>query len=212
MKTATLGPEEVDTNHPFTHPDGIPTDLNTLRFMADQLYLFLENPHLYSEEPRPIILHQPRRDNWTYRMVIVEPEQILGTQELIFVGFLGQRQSNADRVLADQFDEILVSEIPDHEGLLAYSTMALISGNFSNLVVFNDPEVKVQWSRSRAHAEAVDSLAPNYYQSVRLYNGRLPKGLSDSTSMYLERIKYFDYQVEPLWHGVREFEVNGRHG
>lgn len=212
MKTVILGPAEVDLEHPFTDPNQIPTDLNTLRYMADQLCLFLEHPNLYSELPRPVTIHLPNRDSWIYRMVVVDPEQILAAGELIFVGFLGQRQKNADRALADQFDEILVREIPDHPGLLAYSTMALVSGNFSNLVVFNNPEVKVGWSRSQAHAQAVDRLAPDYYQSVRLYNGKLPKGINDSSSLYLERIKYFDYQVEPLWYAVREFESDETYG
>ncbi len=207
MKTVILGPEEVVTNHPFSHPDRIATDLNTLRYMADQLCLFLEHPHLYSKAPRPVIVHRPRPDSWVYRLVVVEPEQILEAKELIFVGFLGQRRSNANQALADQFDEILINEIPDHPGLLAYSTMALISGNFSNLVLFNDPQVKVQWSRSQAHAQAVDSLAPDYYQSVRLYNGLFPKGIAASNALQIERIKYFDYQVDPLWYGVREFEA-----
>ncbi len=208
MKTVILGPEEVNTNHPFSHPDGIATDLNTLRYMADQLCLFLEHPHLYSRESRPIIVHRPRPDSWVYRLVVVEPEQILEAKELIFVGFLGQRQKNADRALADQFDEILIDEIPDHRGLLAYSTMALISGNFSNLVIFDDPEVKVQWSRSQAHAQAAGNLAPNFYLSVRLYNGRFPQGIAASYSLQIDRIKYFDYQVDPLWYGVREFKAN----
>ena len=203
--TITLQPTDVLHNRPFTHPNHIVGDLNSLRYMVDQLCMFMEAPHLYERRSPPIVVHQPPVDQWTYRLVIVRPEELRAEQELTFVGFLGQRRDDADEELAHEFDRALVAEIPDYPGLLSYSTMALISGNYSNLVLFTNPAAKQQWSRSQAHAQAVNRLAPDYYLSVRLYNGVLPRGIHASRDLRATRVKYYDYQDDPWWHAVREF-------
>ena len=199
-----LGPAEVVGDRPFTHPDHIRTDVNTLRHMVDQLCLFLDRAKADIAD-RPILTHQPDRRNWIYRLLLARPKRLIVPGRLSFVGFLGQRLPDADTVAANEFDEILLDEIPEYPGLLSYSTMALVSGNYSNLVVFSDPDVKEQWSRSKAHAQAVRKLAPDYYSSVSLYNGVLPAGIFDSNALDLTRIKYFDYQSKPLWRAVRMF-------
>lgn len=201
----TLKPTEIVRDRPFTNPDRIDNDVNTLRFMVDQLRLFLENQHLYANLSPPIIVHRPSRNNWYYRLIIAHPEELLLPRELSFVGFLGHRREDANLELADEFDKILVNEIPDYPGLLSYSTMALLSGDFSNLVIFTDTSVKEQWSQSKAHEQAVRKLSPDFYVSIKLYNGRLPGGIADSCALQLTRIKYYDYQVNPRWHAVREF-------
>lgn len=197
---------EVAPGHSFADPGHVPTDVNNLRFMINQLCLFLERPHLYSHLPRPITVHRPTPEKWLYRLVIADPEYLIRRPSLTFVGFLGQRRSNANIALADEFDRTLVGAIPDHPGLLCYSTMGLLSGNFSNLVIFSDPEAKASWSRRNDHAKAANRLAPDYYLSIRLYNGSLSRGIADSQAMHLSRIKYFDYQSDPWWQAVREFE------
>lgn len=202
---ATLQPTDVLHNRPFTHPNHIAGDVNSLRYMIDQLCMFMEAPRLDERRSPPIVVHQPPGDQWTYRLVIVRPEELRAERALTFVGFLGQRREGADQELAHEFDRALVDEIPDYPGLLSYSTMALISGNYSNLVLFTDSAAKQQWSRSLAHAQAVDRLAPDYYLSVRLYNGVLPRGIHASRDLRLKRIKYYDYQDDPWWHAVREF-------
>jgi len=201
----TLQPSDIVHSRPFTHPSHTVGDVNSLRYMVDQLCMFMEAPHLYADSSPPIIVHQPPGDQWTYRLVIVRPEELRAERPLTFVGFLGQRREGSNKELAHEFDRTLVAEIPDYPGLLSYSTMALISGNYSNLVLFTDPAAKQQWSRSQAHAQAVNRLAPDYYLSVRLYNGVLPRGIHASRELRLKRIKYYDYQDDPWWHAVREF-------
>lgn len=205
LQAPNLGPKDRVEGHDFTNPDQIPNDVNTLRYMTDQVCVFLRNPHLYDRLARPIIIHRPDTGKWLYRMVIPNPDKLFGTNEIAFVGFLGRRREDADLALGDEFDAILIGEIPDHPGLLCYSTMGLMCGNFSNLVLFADESVKENWSRSKAHAQAVGRLAPNYYDSIRLYNGLLPRGVSDSQSLNLTKVKYFDYQAAPGWHAVRQF-------
>jgi len=201
----TLKPREFIETKPFTDPNGISNDINTIRFMVDQLCLFMKSlpPEVVSSPP--VIAHLPSREKWLYRQVIAHPESLLKPVELAFVGFMGHRQEDANLKLADEFDEILVEEIPDYPGLVSYSTMGLLSGDYSNLVVFTNPEIKKEWRKSKAHEQAVQRLAPDYYENIKLYNGRLPNGIRDSESLYLSRIKYFDYQADPRWHAVREF-------
>jgi hypothetical protein len=202
----TLKPAEVLQDRPFTNPDRIANDVNTIRFMVDQLCLFLENQNLDANLSPPILVHRPSRENWFYRLVIARPEILVQPNELAFVGFLGHRRKDANLELADEFDEILLNEIPEYPGLLSYSTMALVSGDFSNLVIFTDTSVKEQWSRSKAHEQAVRKLSPDFYVSIKLYNGKLPGGIADSRALQLTRIKYYDYQVHPRWHAVRELQ------
>lgn len=206
VQVPNLGPVDRVEGRDFTNPEQIPSDVNTLRYMTDQVCLFLSHPHLYYRLPRPIIIHRPETDKWLYRMVIPDPERLLESQEIAFVGFMGKRREDADLALGDEFDEILIGEIPEHPGLLCYSTMGLMCGNFSNLVLFADEMVKENWSRSKAHAQAVGRLAPDYYYSIRLYNGLLPRGIADSQSLNLTKVKYFDYQGKPWWHAVRQFK------
>ena len=192
--------------HPCTHPDLIFTDLNTLRFMVDQLGLLLINPLGSWQLNQPIIHHLPSSVDWLHRFVIPRSERLRRARQLTIVGFFGQRRSSVDPALAQEFDEVLVSEIPDYPDLLSYYSLALACGNFSNLVVFASSEAKNQWSRSHAHARAAEQFAPDYYLSVRLYNGRLPHGLQQSHKLQLSRVKYFDYQGDSLWSAIRNME------
>ncbi|MFZ0543991.1 MAG: hypothetical protein WAM60_01040 [Candidatus Promineifilaceae bacterium] len=205
VKVPNLAPKDRVEGRDFADPEQIPSDVNTLRYMTDQVDLFLRNPQLYEHLSRPLVVYRPDTVKWVYRMIIPEPEQLMELEEITFVGFLGQRREDADLALGNEFDEILVGEIPEHPGLLCYSTMALMCGNFCNLVLFTDETVKANWSRSKAHAQAVGRLAPEYYLSVRLYNGLLPKGVAGSQEMQMTKIKYFDYQEKPWWQAVRQF-------
>jgi hypothetical protein len=199
-----LTPNEFVEEHPCTHPGHIFSDLNTLRFMVDQLWLLLENPHRYGHLNHPVIHHLPSPADWLHRFVLPQPERLQSAGQLTIVGFFGQRRNGVDPMKAYEFDNALVSEIPDYPDLLGYYSLGLACGNFSNLVIFANPEAKELWSYGRAHAQAAEQFAPNYYLSVRLYNGWLPNGLKQSHTLQLSRIKYFDYQGYSLWWAVRD--------
>ncbi len=201
-----ISAREVVDGRPFTDPTHIMADTNILRYLIDQTCHFLEMPENYTAKARPIVAYQPNREEWVYRIVVPKPEPLLEAEQLMFVGFLGQRLEHADVAVANEFDEILVSEIPEYPGLLSYTSMALFTGNFANLVVFREEADKEQWSRSKAHAQAVRKLAPDFYKSIRLYNGLLPGGLYDSAGLRLSRIKYFDYETTPMWRAIRELD------
>jgi hypothetical protein len=128
---------------------------------------------------------------------------------LVVVGFFGQRRRQAKEgreELAHALDKALMTELPAHEDLLAYTTLALPTGNYSNLVVFAREEGIRHWGKSPTHVEAVRDLTPDYYVSVRLYNGALPFGLANADALRLTLVKYYDYQETPLWRAVRTFQ------
>lgn len=208
-RMTSLGPGDAVDGHPVADPAHIPGDVNSLRYMVDQLSMYLEKSAPDGGEPTPVTVYHPRRGRWVYRLVIGRPQQLARQAPLTFVGFLGQKRAGADTALIDTFDNTLVSEIPQHPGLLSYSSMALISGDYSNLVLFAPGEAKGRWSRSEAHDRAVSTLAPDYYRSIRLYNGTLPRGIQDSGRLQLARVKYFDYGNDPCWRAVREFSEEG---
>ena len=194
-----LGPADIVGERPFTHPDHTITDLSVLRYMVDRLRLILEYPHLYGGLPQLLRLQQPA----AHRLVIIQPDRLKALDHLTVVGFFGERRPDADPSITDEFDTILIDEFPHHPDLLSYSTLALTAGNFGNLVLFARPEAKQHWSKSKAHAQAANKLAPDYYASVRIYNGLLPDGVGNSKTLRLDHVKYFDYQNSLLWQAVR---------
>lgn len=199
-----LLPHQVVETRPFTHPSHIATDQNTLRYMAGQVCVLLEYPYLASTPPHIVLFNRPGDDHWFHRIVIAQPEMLREKRPLTVVGFFGQKKPGADGNVAHTFDRMLIEEIPDHNGLLSYSSMALANNNYANLVVFVDSAARDHWSTSKAHAQAVRELSPSYYRSVRIYNGRLPNNIFHHHDLTIIRAKYYDYQCQPLWQAQRE--------
>ncbi|MAU00037.1 MAG: hypothetical protein CL608_23080 [Anaerolineaceae bacterium] len=198
-----LSPTDILAERPFTHPTHIPGDLKTLRYMVRQLCLTLQNPHMPSDSPQTILFNLPDKGSWIHRQVLANPQHFKEEDLIHVVGFFGQSRSQADIELAQEFDLTLMKEIPQHEGLISYSTMLLADGNYANLVLFTSEAAQMGWSRSEAHAKAVYELSPSYYHSIRIYNGRLPHGIQYSDALTLHKARYFDYDQAPIWRGVR---------
>jgi hypothetical protein len=203
----TLQPEEVVVGRPFTDVAHTQTDLAILRYLVAHLGLVLDSHGSMWVEAdqsiQPLELHFPTPEQWWHRVIVTQAERLLVIRPLIIVGFFGQRRNGGDERLAHSLDGALLSELPAHDDLLAYSTLALPTGNFSNLVVFAREEGIGHWGRSQMHNEAVRILTPNYYLSVRLYRGIVPEGLEQTNGLRLTQVKYYDYQETPLWRAVR---------
>lgn len=198
-----LNPTDLLAERPFTHPDHIPGDRATLLYMARQLCLMLENPHRLTDIPQTILFNMPGEASWLHRLVLANPHHFQRPSPIQVVGFFGQSRSQADSALAQEFDQTLLQEIPQHEGLISYSTMRLKDGNYANLVLFTSQEAQMAWSRSEAHAKAVYELSPGFYHSVRIYNGRFPHTIHQNDALQLHKARYFDYDQTPMWRGVR---------
>lgn len=204
-----LKPDEVVAGRPFTDIAHTQTDLTIMRYLATHLKLVLDCEQ-DSTEKRPLLeRYFPTPERWWHRVMITQPERLAATRPLVVVGFFGQRRTNGNRTkeaLIHTLDRAMIGELPAHKELLAYTTLALPTGNYSNLVVFAREEGIRHWGRSQMHAQAVRELTPDYYLSVRLYNGLLPNGLCDADSLKLTLVKYYDYQETPQWRAVRSFQ------
>ena len=199
-----LAPNEFVQTQPFTSLEHIADDQATLCYMAGQVCVLLEYPYLSAEPPHIVLFNRPDHSNWFHRIVLAKPERLHKPQSLTVVGFFGRKRADADMKFAHEFDRILVAEIPQHRGLLSYSTMALNGDNYANLVIFTSEAARDHWSTSKAHAQAVKKLSPNYYLTVTIYHGRLPHGIHQHHDLVLIRAKYYDYQCRPPWQAVRD--------
>ena len=196
-----LGPNQIVEQRPFTHPAHSFTDLSILHYMIDRLCLILKEST--TRPAQPIFLTEP--DGRAHRLVLIRPRHLTTANNFATVGFFGQKRGDVPYGYLDALDEVLLSELSAHPGMLSYCTLRLPHGDFGNLVLFTSLDDISDWSRSPNHARAVD-VSPGYYASVRIYNGILPGGVSDSKSLRLNKAKYFDYQSHPIWQAVREIQ------
>ena len=195
-----LSPADILAERPFTHPDFALVELKILRYMVDRLGLALES--FPPGERVPYLIKLSEADGRPHRLAINQPEKLRQGPHLAVVGFFGQRRNSDLAALIDQLDKILVAELSQHLGLLSYCTLLLENGDFGNLVLFEDAVAQSHWSAGQTHARAVQ-LSPGYYHSVRIYNGELPGGFKAGQTLYLTQARYYDYQSDSPWQGVR---------
>jgi hypothetical protein len=198
----SLGVGDILTERPFTHPHHTHNDQAVLQQLAAILYPLAGRWQSGTGARLPASIQATDAAGRSHRIILLQPQMLLGLRPLTLVGFFGQRRSLADETRLHPLDEVLVQELPGHPDLLSYSSVALSCGNYANLVLFARPEGKQQWSQSQTHAQAV-ALAPDFYTSVRIYNGRFPQGLLPDAVPHLDSVKYFDYGSQPLWRAVR---------
>lgn len=198
----SLGVDDILAERPFTHPRHTNNDQNILQQLAAILYPLAIRWQQASGRPQPHIIHTNDAAGQPHRIILVRPQTLLAQRPLTLVGFFGQQRPQADDSRLYPLDDVLVQELPTHPDILSYSSVARPCGNYANLVLFACPEGKQRWSRSQTHAHAVD-LAPDFYTSVRIYNGRFPQGLHPDATPHLDTVKYFDYDSQPVWRAVR---------
>jgi hypothetical protein len=158
-------------------------------------------------EERPVILYQPEPRHWLLRRVLTAPERLVESAPLTVVGFFGQRSRAANLAYAQRLDRELLGELATHEGLLSYVSMQLPTGNYANLVLFDSPEAKDRFGASPRHAQALRRLLPDFYLSVRIYNGALPNGVGRPDILRLYLVKYYDFCSRPVWRASRPLDM-----
>ena len=200
----TITRNKLITARPFTHPQHLAHYEQTLRYMASQVRVLLDYPYHPTPPPHIVFFNGPQNGDWFHRVVVAQPDKLRQRQSLTIVGFFGEKRDGADMAAANAFDRKLVAEIPDHPGILSYSTMAMAQDNYANLVLFSDREARAHWSTSKAHARAVQQLSPDYYHNVTIVNGRVSGGINHHQALTLVRAKYFDYDCQPHWHAIRQ--------
>jgi len=191
---------QLNTGEVFAHP-ALPCvrkaklDLVVLRYMAQRVAVTLHALVQETNTARPLLYYLDERRRRTHRMAIYNPEELLLHNELAFVGFVsGKLKPLRPSVAADLriMDRKLVTELVNTPGLLSYSSLELHDGNWCNLVLLNDAEVKIRLKNTATHQYAAYELAPGCYEWIRLHNGYMPAGLV-SNDMILQKTRYYSY-------------------
>lgn len=181
-------------------------DLVVLRHMAQRVSVTLRSLAQEITPTRPLLFYLDERRRRIHRMAIYNPEELLRHNELAFVGFVsGKLKPLSPSIAADLriMDRKLVKELANTPGLLSYSSLELHEGNWCNLVLLNDPEVKVRLKQSANHQYAAYEVAPSCYEWIRLHNGYMPEGLAGN-EMVLQKTRYYRYQGAERRPTIRE--------
>ena len=197
----SLGQIELITEKPFTHTDHIAKDREILVYMAKQAGLILEKQLDLLGERETIFIDEP--DERYHRFFVPRPKVLSQAKNVYLVGFFSTKQKGATPNHFGDLDNRLIEQIPTYQKILSYSSMALPDGNYGNLVLLTDEEIKVKWMQGEIHSQAVE-LSPTYYQYVRINNGMLPEGVLRPDSLTITRVKYYDFEQDPAWKAVRE--------
>jgi hypothetical protein len=191
-----LDPGESSAERPPSTVIKRKLDLVILRYIARRVYVALRSFDWSTTTARPLLYYLDERRKRTHRMAIYNPEELLLNHELAFVGFIsGKLRPLRPSVAADLriMDRKLIAELVDTPGLLSYSSLELHDGNWCNLVLLNDPKVKIHLKNTETHRYAAHELAPSCYEWIRLHNGMMPAGLANN-EMLLQKTTYYQFQ------------------
>lgn len=198
-----LGPAELVADRAFTDPRHSQADLAQLEYMRACLIAALGQHSLAvgAAAGQPQIDYLAEPDKRQHRLVLAARERLLRADALTVVGFFGQRRADANPDLLGSIDEELLGEFVRHQYVLSYSSLELPDGNWGNLVVLEHAGGIEHWRTSPRHAYAARELSPQFYASIRLHNGRLPRGLH-TPAIELTSTKYYDFQ-QGWWQALR---------
>jgi len=206
-----LSPTQFLSERAFTHPDHIFYDKRLLSYMARRVCGLFETGQVTANHPHMTTLGLMEADGRSHRVIVSRPRELMMSGSLAVVGFFGQRRvAGTEHLPMDTTDQMLVQTMRDHDGLYCYSSQELTCGNFVNLVLFRDIEAVQFWGRCPVHARYAQEISPQYYYTIRIYNGALPDGLSVPGKLMLGSVKYYDYQSVPTWRGSRPLLANAR--
>src|SRR3990172_4933274 len=139
----SLGTVEVIAERPFTHTDHISTEREILVHMAKRLWSVLEeSPDLLGMR-QAITINEP--DGHYHRYFVPRPNVLSQAKNIYFVGFFSHRQEGATIGHFGDLDDRLIEQIPTFQEILSYSSMALPDGEFGNLVLLQNEEIKSKW-------------------------------------------------------------------
>lgn len=207
MDVKLLAPEEAVKRRPFTSPDLYPNDYAILSYLLEDLRgVFATTavePRLEAHQPIEWSVHGRKR-----RIVVCDLNALRSARrEMCVVGFFGERHLDRDATPLEEANADLVLEFRDYPGILSYSSMELADGNWANLVLHDRPEARERWRASQRHADAATRLSPLFYQTVRIHNGVLPRGVAGRGRILIQRTKYWDFRGTRTWQAVRELQA-----
>lgn len=196
---------ETVADHPCTDVALYSPDLDLLAYLLQDLRGLLRSDDagkidVVAHEPILWNVHGLRR-----RTVVCDPELIRLLDRVHIVGFFAHRRDDIDYRSLDSLELDLLLEFRRFPGILSYSSMELANEFWANLVVHTEPDDTEAWRTSTAHTHAVD-VSPDLYASIRIHNGHLDGGVMSNQAIVVDRTKYWDYESDPVWRAMREFD------
>lgn len=200
----SLGPTEEVPGRPFTAVGLTERDVSILHQMLADLRDILREVDSGIRQFEPYDKLAWRVDGLTHRLLICDLSRLRDRQETCLVGFFGERHTDLDPTPLEEANTAIVAEFTKYPGILSYSSIELPGGHWANLVLHDDPIDREYWRRSELHSQAVSLLSPVHYRNVRIHNGRMTDGLTESPDLVIERTKYYDYEGDVEWRAQRE--------
>jgi hypothetical protein len=170
-------------------------DLVILKYMAQQLYITLQQPDSQGTTAEPLLYSLEDCHQRKQRISLYKPQELLLSRRLSFVGFVSGRQPALCASIqneVERIDELMVAELVNIAGIFSYSSLEVRPGRWYNLVIFQDAETKVHLKNSHTHTYAAYQLAPQYYEWIRLHNGIMSGGLAQQ-ELLLQSTKYYTF-------------------
>ncbi len=200
-----LGADETVDGHPCTDVSLYSPDLDLLAYMLQDLRSLMRSNDagkidLVAHEAKLWEVHGLRR-----RTVVCDPDRVRGRDRVFVVGFFAERRDDIDYPALDQLELQLLLDFRNFPGILSYSSIELANDFWANLVIHGVPDDTEAWRQSSAHAKAV-GVSPSLYSSIRIHNGHLDGGVPGNRAIEIDRTKYWDYEHDPVWQAVREFD------
>ncbi len=200
-----LGPYETVVSRACTDVSLYAPDLDVMAYLMQDLRTLLRS---HDAGKTPLLAHVPSAWNvhgLRRRTVVCDLDRVRSRERVCIVGFFGNRRSELPFESMDEIDVSLLDEFRYYPGILSYSSMELADDYWANLVVHAEPDDREVWRLSSAHVHAVE-MSPVLYSDVRIYNGHLLDGVAGNRAIDIDCIKYWDYETDPVWRAIREFD------
>jgi hypothetical protein len=203
---AILGATDPVEGRPFAQPERTHADADV---MGAMLRRQREDARVWAETEAPSISIRADGSRGERRRYLAVPDRdaLLGARDITAVGFFGQARK-CDHAVLFELEHEIASAFPRYAaaGLLSYFDLELDDGSygFGNLILFWTPDVPPEWFACAAHERAV-SVSPEHYHSIRLHKGTIAGAFLGEGELRIERTKYFDFDSDPIWRGVRLF-------
>ena len=182
------------------------SDLLVLKCMRQRMRVTLHQLEPCVTSQRPILYNFQERHGRIHRIALYNCQELSQRPTLAFVGFISRKQKMLDTSIVDEIHTIdaqLVAEMVNNSGILGYSSLELRTGIWCNLVLMENIEAKQQVLRTETHAHAAYSLAPRYYEWIRLHTGIMPHGLFHDEMKALHT-RFYAFQAAQQKPVVRE--------
>jgi hypothetical protein len=140
-------------------------------------------------------------------LVVRDTPALTGARDVTMVGFFGDLRGGMDHSVVYDLEAEVVARLGRYAptGLLCYYDAEVAPWLDGNLVLFGAPEVPGEWHGDVVHARAV-ALASAHYRCIRLHRGIIPGALLGEGQLVIQRTRYFDFERQPGWRGLRRFE------